>query len=118
MSLNRLAIVPSLLATLVAFSVFAQDPPPPNGNGDHPHGPPPEAISACVSKTVGSSCSFTGRRGESLSGTCETHRPHHPQDGQAGASMASTAEVIACRPPRPNRGEKPGDQQGPPPPNG
>lgn len=116
MTLNRLASLPCLLAVFVAFPLFAQDATPPMGNADHPHGPPPEAVAACASKTVGSSCSFTGRRGESLTGTCETHRPHHPQAAQEGTSTASTAEVMACHPPRPEMGgQKPDDS---PPPNG
>lgn len=41
------------------------------------HGPPPEAIEACVSVSEGSSCSFTGRRDDTLQGTCEIVR-----DGQ------------------------------------
>jgi len=36
-------------------------------------GPPPEALSACEGSSDGNSCSFTGRNGEALSGTCHTH---------------------------------------------
>lgn len=38
------------------------------------HGPPPEAIEACASASEGDNCSFTGREGETLQGTCETAR--------------------------------------------
>lgn len=34
--------------------------------------PPQEAITACSKKTQGASCSFTGGRGETVSGTCDT----------------------------------------------
>lgn len=34
------------------------------------HGPPAEAIEACVDKTEGDNVSFENRRGESLEGTC------------------------------------------------
>jgi hypothetical protein len=34
--------------------------------------PPQEAITACASKSSGASCSFTGGRGETVSGTCQT----------------------------------------------
>ncbi len=32
--------------------------------------PPREAVEACQSSDVGASCSFSGRDGESVSGTC------------------------------------------------
>ena len=34
-------------------------------------GPPPEALEACASGATGDICSFAGRRGETVSGTCE-----------------------------------------------
>lgn len=40
---------------------------PPNGK---PPGPPPEAAAACAGKTAGATASFTGRRGETMTGTC------------------------------------------------
>ena len=46
-------------------------------------GPPPEALDACRGKSAGASCSFTGRRGEPLNGSCFS-----PPDGAA----------LACRP--------------------
>lgn len=33
--------------------------------------PPQEALSACSAKSAGASCSFTGGRGETVSGTCQ-----------------------------------------------
>ncbi len=35
-------------------------------------GPPPEAIEACQDKSEGDVVSFSGRRGESVSATCQT----------------------------------------------
>lgn len=35
------------------------------------HGPPAEAIEACVDKTEGDSVSFESRRGNTLEGTCK-----------------------------------------------
>lgn len=45
-------------------------------------GPPAEALEACASSVQGDPCSFEGRRGEQLDGTCEA-----PDD-----------KPLACRP--------------------
>ncbi|MBU2965089.1 hypothetical protein Q4508_09910 [Amphritea sp. 2_MG-2023] len=37
-------------------------------------GPPKEAIEACASAKTGDSCSFSGRQGETIPGTCESKR--------------------------------------------
>ena len=42
-----------------------------SGN-DKPPGPPPEAVAACKGKTEGSEVSFTGRQGETFTGTCQS----------------------------------------------
>ncbi len=39
------------------------------GNGEH-RGPPPEAYEACADKSAGDSCEMTGRRGDTLQGSC------------------------------------------------
>jgi hypothetical protein len=103
----RLAI--SIIA-LLATQAFAQ-----NSNqqdperGDHPHGPPPEAIAACKGKAVDAACTFTGRQGEHLTGTCFVPPPrpaNAPQDGQQNASNGKSSDnstkPLACRPPRRN----------------
>ena len=41
-----------------------------NDKGGGMGGPPPEALDACRGKASGSACSFTGRRGEPLNGSC------------------------------------------------
>lgn len=44
---------------------------PGGGGGDQQHRrPPPEALDACQGKASGAACSFTGRRDETVSGTC------------------------------------------------
>jgi hypothetical protein len=58
-----------------------------NGNGERPHGPPPEAITACKGKISGAACTFIGRQNEKLTGTCFSP----PPDGQREHPMA-------CRP--------------------
>jgi len=37
-----------------------------------PPGPPPEAVAACKGRTEGANVTFTGRRGEQLTGTCQS----------------------------------------------
>ncbi len=47
---------------------------PPPSAMDAPSGrrqPPPEAMQACRARTAGSTCNFTGRRGEALEGSCQ-----------------------------------------------
>ncbi len=39
--------------------------------GPAQHVPPPEAVEACVGVNEGMECSFVGRRGEEIVGTCE-----------------------------------------------
>ncbi|HSV45759.1 MAG TPA: hypothetical protein VLJ58_08225, partial [Ramlibacter sp.] len=55
---------------LTAACAFAQSAPP-AGAGGKPPGPPPEAVAACSGKSAGATVSFSGRRGETVSGTCE-----------------------------------------------
>jgi hypothetical protein len=61
---------PLLPAALLLATLGATSADPVGGHG-HPPGPPPEAIAACKGKAVGDSVSFTGRRGETLTGTCQ-----------------------------------------------
>jgi hypothetical protein len=68
--LTRSAIHASILVSLalgaLAAPLAAQDGRPPRG------GPPPEALAACASRSAGAACSFTGRGGERITGTCFT----------------------------------------------
>jgi hypothetical protein len=55
----------------LAMAATTAEPPAPPASGAPP-GPPPEAIAACKGKAEGATASFTGRRGETLTGTCQT----------------------------------------------
>lgn len=56
----------SLLACLLYTSLTCAAP---NDRG-RPQGPPPEAIESCANLSEGDSCSFTGRRDDTVEGTC------------------------------------------------
>lgn len=43
---------------------------PGGGGGGERRGPPPEAYEACADLTSGDSCEMTGRRGDTLQGSC------------------------------------------------
>ncbi|MGA8890689.1 MAG: hypothetical protein WB493_03910 [Anaeromyxobacteraceae bacterium] len=81
--MKRLVVVLGFAASLLlvaASLAVAED------RGGHPHGPPPEATTACQGQSEGVSCGFTvGDR--AMSGTCRS--------GPAGDG------VLACAPPRP-----------------
>ena len=67
MTLHLRLLALGAVALISSLARAGDEPPPP------PHrGPPPEAIAACKGKTAGASVSFTDRRGETLTGTCET----------------------------------------------
>ena len=90
--------------------------------GQQRKGPPPQAIEACQGKSAGAVCSFTGRNGEALTGTCFAPPAGGPGStgGQTGATNASGApgaqgnHPIACRPDRGGQNGMPqGQQRGP-----
>jgi YHYH protein len=58
----------------VSTGPSAGAPSQPTQQGSMPSGgtPPQEALTACSAKSAGGSCSFTGGRGETISGTCQT----------------------------------------------
>lgn len=62
------------LTTTVFFLLFTGAPlssAEPDSRGDRrPPPPPPEAIEACKDKKEDAGCSFSGRRGEEVFGTC------------------------------------------------
>jgi len=100
-SSTRVALVVSFL-TFVAVPLAAQD-----GHGRRPPGggPPPEALAACASHARGASCSFTGPRGESLTGTCGAPEglplacmpaggpPHGPHGGPPPEALTACRDV-------------------------
>ncbi len=60
-------------------------------------GPPQEAIEACSGKPEGAECSFVGRRGETLEGTCFAGRYEgdlacRPSHGPEGRDMPPPRE--------------------------
>ena len=80
------ALFATLLLTSTAIAESDEDNKP---RREH-RGPPEVALEACANLVQGDACSFEGRRGESLEGSCEA-----PDD-----------KPLACRPAggRPNRG--------------
>ena len=81
----------SVVVTLIrpVLLLLALSHPPGGGegpDGDRPPPPPPEAIDSCADKSSGDACSFEGREGETLSGTCFSPSSDLP---------------LACRPPHP-----------------
>ncbi|PRQ09667.1 hypothetical protein [Enhygromyxa salina] len=72
-------ILESFLLTLLANA-------PGGSDGDHPPRPPREAVEACADRASGDACSFEGREGETVNGSCFTPdadkplacRPDHP----------------------------------------
>jgi hypothetical protein len=57
-----------LTCALCMAAPFAQA--QPDSQGGRRHGPPPEAIDACTDQAENAACEFTGRRGETVEGTC------------------------------------------------
>ena len=70
--LHRLAF--AFFFGTVAAACHAADAPQPGASrpGGPPPGPPPEAVAACKGKTEGTTVSFTGHGGQSLSGVCRS----------------------------------------------
>ena len=68
---------------------------PPGGAEGRPPRPPREALEACKDASDGAACSFQGRRGERMEGTCWRPDQEHP---------------LACRPTNPPPGPPPGER--------
>lgn len=77
MNRRLIALIPSLLLVGAAYAESEQD----NPRREH-RGPPEAALEACSNSVAGDPCSFEGRHGEALEGTCEA-----PDD-----------KPLACRP--------------------
>jgi hypothetical protein len=73
-SVMKHLVLTALGLSLVLSACASADRPAGDREGRGRHGPPPEAVEACTSVSEGGSCSFTGRRGETLEGTCEIVR--------------------------------------------
>ena len=85
-------------ALFLAFATYAMSSNAETGRGGQggQGGPPQEAIQACASLTEGTACSFTGRQGETMTGSCIT-----PPRGEA--SLICAPEGGNARPPRPEK---------------
>ena len=102
-SLSRALAAFALSLPLLAAADASTSPQsgPPHGG---PHAPPPEAVAACNGLSAAAACSFSGRNGETLTGTCAA-----PPADKAQAS------TLACRPDHPPQGRPPMDNgDGPP----
>jgi len=84
----------------LATSVCAQ------GSGERPDGPPPEAVAACKGLASAAACSFVGRQGQKMSGTC-----FKPSAGGQGKPAGKGEMPLACRP---DRGGPGADENGAP----
>lgn len=81
----------SALAALAALSACVIAQAQPQGQGDRPAGPPPEAIKACEAKKSGDACHFTTPRGK-----------------EDGSCWAPEGRPLACRPKGAPAGGPPG----------
>lgn len=66
---NGYGLVMLMIVTIMSVTAWAKG--DSRGRGGE-QGPPPEAIKACEGKQDGETVSFKGRRGESLSATCQS----------------------------------------------
>lgn len=87
--------------------------PPPGGR---PPGPPPEAVQACAGKDAGTACSFSGREGRTLAGTCAAGKAPPGAGTSASADSGATgtssaAATLACHPAQPPGNAGPGARQ-------
>lgn len=78
MNRRLIAVIPTLLLVGAAYAESEQEN---NPRREH-RGPPEAALEACSNSVEGDPCSFEGRHGEALEGTCEA-----PDD-----------KPLACRP--------------------
>ena len=95
--MNR-SLIALLAATLIIGTAYADSDQDKKPRGEH-RGPPKVALEACANSVQGDPCSFEGRRGEALEGTCEA-----PSD-----------KPLACRPEGgpPSHSSMPGENQVP-----
>lgn len=97
--MNRLKML--IAAGIIGGCNFAAAQTPP-ADGDaageqaHRRGPPPEAIAACVGKAADNACTFTNRKGDSVTGRCEG-----PRRPASSTDSSQAPPPLACRPNRP-----------------
>jgi hypothetical protein len=66
-TLHRKVILALVLTSCVVTNIAKAQP---GGQSGKRYGPPPEALEACSNSSEGDSCSFSGRRGDNVDGTC------------------------------------------------
>lgn len=88
---RKLTAAVFFICTIPASLSYAQP-----GDRGRPQGPPPEAIEACAELEEDDVCSFSGRRGEAVQGSCIV-----PQQKEATLACAPTGG----RPPSPENAE-------------
>ena len=96
---RRLLSTAALLLALPLAALAQSDSganPPPDHDGKHRRGPPPEAIAACNGKAVGTTASFVDREGGTITGVC-----------------TQMGDVVAIPPPKRAHGDH--DRDGAPP---
>ena len=115
---SSLSSIPTLILRVTAMAtaagmaatVLAQPPAPPDGTMRPPPGPPPEAVQACSGLAAGTACSFTGRRGDTIAGSCSVppppDAPAAPDGG--GAVLACDNPAFHHHHPPPDPGQGPG----------
>ena len=64
-------VIPATLA-IAGVLLFAGEAAADDSSGKQRRGPPPVALEACSAAVEGDPCSFEGRRGTTLDGTCES----------------------------------------------
>lgn len=100
--------------TSAASAGSAPSGPPPGGR---PPGPPPKAVQACAGKGAGTACSFSGREGRTMAGTCAVGKAPPVTAGTCASAdssetgAASAAATLACRPAQPSGHAGPGARQ-------
>jgi len=113
--MNQSRILPLIFSAVamvaaagVAGTVLAQPPAPADGSMRPPPGPPPEAVQACSGLAAGAACSFTTRRGDSLTGTCSLppapppDAPAPPDGGRAAVPACDSPAIHRRHPPPPD----------------
>lgn len=95
---RNLTVVLACLLGTISLASFARP-----GQGDQPRMPPLEAIEACESLSEGDSCSFEGRRDDTVEGTCSLP-PEEVQEQESSDEV-----MLACKPDHGDeeRGERP-----------
>jgi hypothetical protein len=78
--MNKYKLLIAIFFLGILLSISSQDGPP--KEGEHPR-PPKESLEACAKKSSGSSCEFTGKNNEKVTGTC---------------FQPNTSLPLACRP--------------------